>query len=127
MIGPRCTEDFADRATAKAASRRLRLSRRIDTAPRFCDECRSWHIVSVDGRINETDRLVLFKIASGLRAHEIAHDIGESESRVVNRIKALMLHFDALSRANLVILAAWFGVFDPRPIAVCDERKAPVR
>jgi hypothetical protein len=39
----------------------------------------------------------------------------------VNRTKALMQHFDALSRANLVILAAWFGVIDPRSIAVSDE------
>jgi DNA-binding NarL/FixJ family response regulator len=124
MIGAHWTEDYPDKATARAASRRLRISRRIDTAPRFCADCKTWHIASADRRINETDRLVIAKVALGLRAHEIAQDIGESESQVVNRLKALMQHFDALSRANLVALAIFFGVIDIAPIAINDERKA---
>jgi DNA-binding NarL/FixJ family response regulator len=112
-----CTEAFADKAGARTASRRLRLSRRIDTTPRFCADCESWHVVSVDRRVSNVDRAVLYSIALGLRTAEIAQDLGETESQVVRRVSSLMTTFDAISRANLVLLAVWFGVIDPRPIA----------
>jgi hypothetical protein len=102
----------------------VRLARRVDVAPSYCEDCRAWHVVSVDKRIKDADRVVLAKVAAGLRAHEIAADTGETESQVVNRTKALMQHFDALSRANLCVLAVFFGLIDPTPIAVSDERRS---
>lgn len=118
------TTVFPDKTTAKVTSRRLRLARRINTATEFCKECSGYHLVSSDGRIDETDRVVLFKIACGLRAHEIATDIQETESQVVHRVTALMAHFDALSRPNLVALAIFYGLIDVSPIALTDERKS---
>jgi hypothetical protein len=125
MTGAHCTEAFVDKASARTASRRLRLSRRIDTAPRFCDDCQSWHVVSVDRRVSNVDRAVLYSIGLGLRTSEIALDIGKSESQVVRRVQALMTTFDAISRANLAVLAVYYLAIDPRPIACpVNERRA---
>jgi hypothetical protein len=50
---------FPDKATARATSRRVRLARRVELAPSYCEDCRAWHVVSVDKRIKDTDRVVL--------------------------------------------------------------------
>jgi DNA-binding NarL/FixJ family response regulator len=120
-----CTEAFADKAAARTASRLLRISRRIATSPAYCRDCAAWHIVSVDRRVSTVDRTVLHAIAMGLRTSEIAVDIGESEAQVVRRVQALMQHFDAISRANLAVLAVYYLAIDPRPIACpVNERGA---
>jgi DNA-binding NarL/FixJ family response regulator len=112
-----CTEAFADKAAARTAARRLRMARRITTSPAYCSDCESWHLESTDRRVSSVDRAVLFSIAMGLRTHEIAKDIGETESQVVRRVQTLMQRFDAISRANLAVLAVYYLAIDPGPIA----------
>jgi hypothetical protein len=116
-----------DKASTREASRRLRIARHIDATPRYCEECAAWHVVSVDRRISAADRVVLFKIAADLRAHENARDIGESDSTVVNRTKALMHRFDALSRAYLCVLAVFDGLVDPRESSRARQARHPTR
>ena len=41
-----CSEvvGFTDEETAKRAASRAKVSRQVDLTPRFCDQCKQWHL-----------------------------------------------------------------------------------
>ncbi len=123
MIGQHFTENFPTSVAARSAARRLRGSLRLSTATVRCSICDAYHILANDNRIDKTDRLILTKVAMGLRAHEIALDLGQTQSQVTWRIRDLQVAFDALSRSHLIALAIFFGLIDVSAIALCDTRK----
>ncbi len=46
--------------------------RRVAAKPSYCEDCQGWHVVAKGAGIDNVTRIVIAKIAAGLRAHEIA-------------------------------------------------------
>lgn len=115
---------YDDRGQARTASRRTKMATQIKTDVKLCDGCGQWHLVSNDERVDEIDRQILFKIAQGLRAHEIAADLGIQTQQVAHRVEDLTHVFNALSRANLIAAAIWFKIVDLEAIMPTFEEKA---
>lgn len=114
---------YEDRGSARVASRRTQMATRIKTDVKYCENCEQWHLVSNDDRIDDTNRQILFKIAQGLRAHEIAADLGLQTQQVAHRVEDLTRVFNALSRANLIATAIWLKVIDLESIMPTFEEK----
>jgi DNA-binding NarL/FixJ family response regulator len=117
------TPKFEDRLSASAAARQLRSRYRFKAQVRHCDDCKAWHIAALEDKFDETDMLVLQKVAMGLRDHEIGLEIGENLNQVSRRMRNFADTLDALSRAHLIVLAINYGLIDPHSIANLDQRK----
>lgn len=119
------TSTYEDRPTARKTSRRIHLRANLATRLVHCDNCDGWHLESSDPRIDEQNRKILTKVAQGLRAREIAEDLGLTERQVnycVN--EEMMAVFGALSRPNLIAIAIWLRVVDLESI-MPDFTKGP--
>lgn len=110
------TTPFPDRDTARRVSRRARLASQIETRLEFCSDCEAWHLRSNDKRVDDVNRKVLEKVALGLRASEIATDLGLTKEQVFHRYKHLQRVFKTISLENLVATAIWLGVIDLKPL-----------
>jgi len=57
---------FAGEAEAKTASRRNKFIANFRTVTRYCEECKQWHLVSGDRRVDDLNQQILFKLAQGV-------------------------------------------------------------